>query len=286
VLITNVIGEERVNDTPPERATQEEDPQVEELWRVFDQLAETQEPRVLVEAWHDLLQAVSELHDRFVLGLSSINARAEGERLYMAACTRLRGKLDTRNRAHREIMDELAEKLADKLFVNFSLFQSVPDVWGIEQIFPVLPLSGLDKAPTRRAVIQDITCDSDGRIDSYVDGQGVETTLPLPEWANDDERWLGFFLVGAYQEILGDLHNLFGDTDSVDAALGEDGEWVLSNPQAGDSVANVLAYVNFDARVLKQKLTEQLVTSGFSAEEQAHFAASLTEGLEGYTYLE
>ena len=286
VLITNVIGEERVNDTPPERATQEEDPQVEELWRVFDQLAETQEPRVLVEAWHDLLQAVSELHDRFVLGLSSINARAEGERLYMAACTRLRGKLDTRNRAHREIMDELAEKLADKLFVNFSLFQSVPDVWGIEQIFPVLPLSGLDKAPTRRAVIQDITCDSDGRIDSYVDGQGVETTLPLPEWANDDERWLGFFLVGAYQEILGDLHNLFGDTDSVDAALGEDGEWVLSNPQAGDSVANVLAYVNFDACVLKQKLTEQLVTSGFSAEEQAHFAASLTEGLEGYTYLE
>merc|ERR1712138_126006 len=118
-----------------------------------------------------------------------------------------RGKLDTRNRAHREIMDELAEKLADKLFVNFSLFQSVPDVWGIEQIFPVLPLSGLDKAPTRRAVIQDITCDSDGRIDSYVDGQGVETTLPLPEWANDDERWLGFFLVGAYQEILGDPHN-------------------------------------------------------------------------------
>lgn len=198
----------------------------------------------------------------------------------MAACTRLRGKLDTRNRAHREIMDELAEKLADKLFVNFSLFQSVPDVWGIEQIFPVLPLSGLDKAPTRRAVIQDITCDSDGRIDSYVDGQGVETTLPLPEWANDDERWLGFFLVGAYQEILGDLHNLFGDTDSVDAALGEDGEWVLSNPQAGDSVANVLAYVNFDACVLKQKLTEQLVTSGFSPEEQAHFAASLTEGLE------
>ena len=286
VLITNVIGEERVNDTPPERTTQEEDPQVEELWRVFDQLAETQEPRVLVEAWHDLLQAVSELHDRFVLGLSSINARAEGERLYMAACTRLRGKLDTRNRAHREIMDELAEKLADKLFVNFSLFQSVPDVWGIEQIFPVLPLSGLDKAPTRRAVIQDITCDSDGRIDSYVDGQGVETTLPLPEWANDDERWLGFFLVGAYQEILGDLHNLFGDTDSVDAALGEDGEWVLSNPQAGDSVANVLAYVNFDACVLKQKLTEQLVTSGFSPEEQAHFAASLTEGLEGYTYLE
>ncbi|WP_438456164.1 biosynthetic arginine decarboxylase [Vreelandella venusta] len=285
VLITNVIGEERVNDSPPERSPQE-DLQVEALWRVFEQLAESQEPRVLVEAWHDLLQAVSELQDRFVMGLSDIKARAEGERLYMAACARLRGQLDTRNRAHREIMDELAEKLADKLFVNFSLFQSVPDVWGIEQIFPVLPLSGLDQPPTRRAVIQDITCDSDGRIDSYVDGQGVESTLPLPEWASDDERWLGFFLVGAYQEILGDLHNLFGDTDSVDAALGDDGDWAFSNLQAGDTVADVLAYVNFDARVLKQKLTEQLITSGFSTQEQEKFAASLSEGLDGYTYLE
>ncbi|OAZ96730.1 biosynthetic arginine decarboxylase [Halomonas sp. G11] len=285
VLITNVIGDERIDDTPPERS-QQDDLQVAALWRVFEQLADPQEPRVLVEAWHDLLQAVSELQDRFVLGLSDINARAEGERLYMAACARLRGQLDTRNRAHRDILDELAEKLADKLFVNFSLFQSVPDVWGIEQIFPVLPLSGLDQPPTRRAIIQDITCDSDGRIDSYVDGQGVESTLPIPEWETEDERWLGFFLVGAYQEILGDLHNLFGDTDSVDAALGLDGEWQLSNAQAGDTVAEVLAYVNFDARVLKQKLTEQLATSGFSASEQAHFAASLSDGLEGYTYLE
>ncbi|UXZ53553.1 biosynthetic arginine decarboxylase [Halomonas sp. 7T] len=285
VLVTNVIGEERIDDTPPEHIPQE-DPQVEALWRVFEQLAEVQEPRVLVEAWHDLLQAVSELQDRFVLGLSDINARAIGERLYMAACARLRGQLDTRNRAHREILDELAEKLADKLFVNFSLFQSVPDVWGIEQIFPVLPLSGLDQAPTRRAVIQDITCDSDGRIDSYVDGQGVESTLPLPEWKSEDERWIGFFLVGAYQEILGDLHNLFGDTDSVDAALDADGNWVISNAQAGDSVADVLAYVNFDAKVLQQKLFAQLEASGFSSQEQEHFAASLNEGLEGYTYLE
>ncbi|SDN83252.1 biosynthetic arginine decarboxylase [Vreelandella arcis] len=285
VLITNVIGDERIDATPPERSLQN-DPQVEALWGVFEQLSEPQEPRVLVEAWHDLLQAVSELQDRFVMGLNTINARAEGERVYMAACARLRDQLDTRNRAHREILDELADKLADKLFVNFSLFQSVPDVWGIEQIFPVLPLSGLDQPPTRRAVIQDITCDSDGRIDNYVDGQGVESTLPIPEWATDDERWLGFFLVGAYQEILGDLHNLFGDTDSVDAALGSNGEWVLTNHQAGDTVADVLGYVNFDARVLKQKLTEQLITSGFSTQEQARFAASLSDGLEGYTYLE
>ncbi|MYL22937.1 biosynthetic arginine decarboxylase [Halomonas alkaliantarctica] len=285
VLITNVIDEERIDATPPERQALD-DAYVETLWQVFERLEEAQEPRVLVEAWHDLLHAISELQERFVMGLSSVTARAEGERVYTAACARLRAQLDSRNRAHREIQDELAEKLADKLFVNFSLFQSVPDIWGIEQIFPVLPLSGLDQPPTRRAVIQDITCDSDGRIDHYVDGQGVESTLPLPEWVNGEERWLGFFLVGAYQEILGDLHNLFGDTDSIDAALDANGEWVLSNPVAGDRVADVLAYVNFDAEVLKKKLMDQLTASSFSAHEQTHFAQSLSDGLSGYTYLE
>jgi arginine decarboxylase len=285
VLITNVIDEERIDATPPKRHNQG-DPHVEALWQVFARLDALQEPRVLVEAWHDLLQALSELQDRFVMGLSSMSARAEGERVYTAACVRLRAQLDSRNRAHREIQDELAEKLADKLFVNFSLFQSVPDIWGIEQIFPVLPLAGLDQAPTRRAVIQDITCDSDGRIDHYVDGQGVESTLPLPEWVNDDERWLGFFLVGAYQEILGDLHNLFGDTDSVDAALDDNGKWVLSNPLAGDRVADVLAYVNFDADVLKKKLMDQLAAGDFTELEKGHFAQSVSDGLSGYTYLE
>ncbi|RCV86103.1 biosynthetic arginine decarboxylase [Billgrantia montanilacus] len=285
VLITNVIGEERVNDQAPERQA-EDDPQLEELWRVHDLLHDHMEPRGLVEAWHDLLQAMSELHDRFIMGLADIIARAEGEGVYFAACARLRSRLDSRNRAHREIIDELAEKLADKLFVNFSLFQSVPDVWGIDQIFPVLPLTGLDREPTRRGVIQDITCDSDGRIDGYVDGQGVETTLPLPEWQEDEERLLGFFLVGAYQEILGDLHNLFGDTDSVDAALGEDERWVLSHAQQGDRVADVLAYVNFDAEVLRERLAGQLSESGLSHEEQVQFLDDLSAGLQGYTYLE
>ncbi|CAM3849005.1 biosynthetic arginine decarboxylase [Vreelandella rituensis] len=284
-LITNVIGEERIAESPPEKRMAD-DIHVAELWQVYDRLADDQEPRVLAEAWHDLLQTVGELQERFVMGLSDISARAEGEGVYLAACVRLRAKLDTRNRAHREIADELAEKLADKLFVNFSLFQSVPDVWGIEQIFPVLPLTGLDKEPTRRAVIQDITCDSDGRIDSYVDGQGVESTLPLPEWKNGEERLLGFFLVGAYQEILGDLHNLFGDTDSVDAALDDNGDWVLSNPLAGDTVTDVLAYVNFDAEALKAKLAQQLAASRLPDTEQARLLADLGESLEGYTYLE
>ncbi|WP_168012686.1 biosynthetic arginine decarboxylase [Halomonas salinarum] len=284
VLITNVIGEERIGDAPPSaRASQ--DGEVKELWRVHDQLSASQEPRGLVEAYHDLAQAMAELHDRFVLGLADISARAEGEAVYFAACGRLRGQLDARNRAHREILDELAEKLADKLFVNFSLFQSVPDVWGIQQIFPVLPLSGLDRQPTRRAVVQDITCDSDGRIDSYVDGQGVEATLPLPDWQHDEEKLLGFFLVGAYQEILGDLHNLFGDTDSVDAALDENGNWILSEPILGDDVAKVLGYVNFDAEVLRRKLSRQLEASGLPEAQRRAFLDDLHAGLESYTYL-
>jgi arginine decarboxylase len=285
VLITNVIGEERVSEQAPERRV-EGDPQVDELWRVHDELETMQEPRGLVEAWHDLVHAMGELHERFVIGVADIKARAEGEGVYFAACARLRVRLDTRNRAHREIADELAEKLADKLFVNFSLFQSVPDVWGIQQIFPVLPLSGLDREPERRGVIQDITCDSDGRIDTYVDGQGVETTLPLPEWREGEEKLLGFFLVGAYQEILGDLHNLFGDTDSVDAALDKSGGWSISHMQQGDRVADVLGYVNFNAEVLLAHLTKQLDASGLGEVEQQQFLNDLTAGLEGYTYLE
>ena len=285
VLIANVIGEERVSDQAPSRQAQD-DPQLDELWRVHDQLEGQLEPRELVEAWHDLLQAVSQLHDRFIMGLADLTGRAEAEGVYYAACARLRERLDSRNRAHREILDELSEKLADKLFVNFSLFQSIPDVWGIDQIFPVLPLTGLHREPTRRGVIQDITCDSDGRIDDYVDGQGVEATLPLPEWRDNEEQLLGFFLVGAYQEILGDLHNLFGDTDSVVAALDESGEWVLSHAQQGDRVSDVLAYVNFDATVLRDRLAGQLAESGLTAAEQALFLDDLSAGLEGYTYLE
>ncbi len=285
VLIADVIGEERTPTRAP-AARVEGDPQVDELRRVHDRLEAMREPRGLVEAYHDLVQAIGELQDRFVMGLAGIEARAEGEAIYFAACERLRERLNTRNRAHREILDELAEKLADKLFVNFSLFQSVPDVWGIRQIFPVLPLSGLDREPTRRAVVQDITCDSDGRIDNYVDGEGVETTLPLPEWADDEEKLLGFFLVGAYQEILGDLHNLFGDTDSVDAALDGDGNWALSEAIHGDTVAQVLRHVNFDTEVLRRHLAGQLAASGLEAGEREAFLEDLSAGLEGYTYLE
>ncbi len=193
--------------------------------------------------------------------------------------------MDNKNRFHRPIIDELSAKLADKFFVNFSLFQSLPDAWGIEQVFPVLPLSGLTEAPKRRAVLLDITCDSDGTVEHYVDGQGIEATLPVPEFCKDKPYLLGFFLVGAYQEILGDMHNLFGDTHTVVATLDDQGELSLGNIDAGDTVADMMRYVHLDVEQFKRNFAN-LVESKLPLEEQATCLAELETGLDGYTYLE
>ncbi|MDH2291920.1 biosynthetic arginine decarboxylase [Cobetia sp. 10Alg 146] len=284
VLVTDVIGEERVDLPLP--TPREDDLQIAALWTQAARLEGSLEPRELVEIYHAVVHAQHQVQERFVMGLASIAIRAEAEAIYTNVCRSLAGRLDARQRSHRAVLDELNEKLADKLFVNFSLFQSLPDIWGIEQIFPILPLTGLDRAPTRRGVIQDITCDSDGRIDTYVDDQGLDATLPLPEWHAEEEKLLGFFMVGAYQEILGDLHNLFGDTDSVDASLDDEGQWQLSHAIQGDSVAQVLRYVNFDPDQLAARLARQLKSSNLNALEQADLLEDLKAGLEGYTYLE
>jgi arginine decarboxylase len=184
------------------------------------------------------------------------------------------------------MIDELNEKLAEKLFVNFSLFQSLPDVWGIDQIFPVMPVRGLNRPMNRRAVIQDITCDSDGRIDHYVDGQGIETTLPLPEEHPGEPLLMGFFMTGAYQEILGDMHNLFGDTHSVDVRLNATGQYDVTETVNGDTVARVLRYVNFDAATLMESYRDKLALSGLDSTLQQQLLGELADGLEGYTYLE
>ncbi|MGS0469010.1 biosynthetic arginine decarboxylase [Cobetia marina] len=284
VLVTDVIGEERVDLPLP--TPREDDLQIAALWTQAARLEGALEPRELVEIYHAVVHAQHQVQERFVMGLASIAIRAEAEAIYTNVCRSLAGRLDARQRSHRAVLDELNEKLADKLFVNFSLFQSLPDIWGIEQIFPILPLTGLDRAPTRRGVIQDITCDSDGRIDTYVDDQGLDATLPLPEWHAEEKKLLGFFMVGAYQEILGDLHNLFGDTDSVDASLDDEGQWQLSHAIQGDSVAQVLRYVNFDPDQLAARLARQLKSSNLNALEQADLLEDLKAGLEGYTYLE
>jgi len=286
VLVTNVIDREAPENQVPKQPDSNASAPLHDLWRDLDSLRDNNTPRSLAEIYHDVLHAMADVHAQFAHGVLSLQERADAETLYTRCCRLLRSQLDSSNRAHREIIDELNEKLAEKLFVNFSLFQSLPDVWGIDQIFPVMPINGLDRPLNRRAVIQDITCESDGRIDRYVDGQGTETTLPLPEEKTGEPMLMGFFMTGAYQEILGDMHNLFGDTHSVDVRLTADESYEISAPITGDTVAKVLRYVNFEPDALMEAYRGKFAASALTAETQAELLAELAAGLDGYTYLE
>ncbi len=286
VLITNVIDREAPDPEYPAQPDHDAPGPLHDLWQDYLNLQDEGSSRSQIELYHDLLHAMGDVHAQFAHGLLSLAHRAEAESLYTASCRLLRDQLTTSNRAHREVIDELNEKLAEKLFVNFSLFQSLPDVWGIDQIFPVLPISGLNRPLTRRAVVQDITCDSDGRIDRYVDGQGVESTLPVPESQPGESQLIGFFMTGAYQEILGDMHNLFGDTHSVDVRRHPDGGYRLSDPIEGDTVAKVLRYVNFEPGLLLDAYRGKFSDSNLPASEQTALLNELENGLNGYTYLE
>ncbi|MDO3721737.1 biosynthetic arginine decarboxylase [Marinobacter sp. chi1] len=286
VLVTNVIDRETTESQSLSEPRAEAPTPLQDLWRDLQSLEEAESSRSLPEIYHDVLHATADVNAQFAHGVLSLQDRADAEKLYIRCCKLLREQLDSSSRAHREIIDELNEKLAEKLFVNFSLFQSLPDVWGIDQIFPVMPINGLNRPLDRRAVIQDITCDSDGRIDLYVDGQGIETTLPLPEDSADEPLLMGFFMTGAYQEILGDMHNLFGDTHSVDVRLNDQGEFKASTPMIGDTVASVLRYVNFEPDSLLEAYQCKLANSDLPEDRRAALMAELEAGLDGYTYLE
>lgn len=281
VLLVNEIDREqqRARDVlAPASGAPEE---LARLWQLHQALKG--ERQNLLEVYQEVLGAWQDVHERFLAGEFPLSARADAETLYVNCQLMIRAALDPARKQQRELLDQLNEKLADKVFVNFSVFQSVPDVWGIAQVFPILPIAGLDKPPALRAVLQDITCDSDGRIDTYVDGEGLESTLPLPE---DHDGQLGVFMVGAYQEILGDMHNLFGDTDSVDVDIDADGEISLSHPIHGDTVRSVLRYVNFDPDKLLETLEGHCHAGDLDEHERAQFIAEIRDGLDGYTYLE
>ena len=281
VLLVNVIDREKLrleNVAVPETDAPVE---LNMLWQLYESLRGP--GGNLLELYQDVRSTWQDAHQRYLLGEMTLSQRAAAERLQTNCLLEIRARLDPLSKQQRNLRDDLNEKLADKLFVNFSVFQSVPDVWGIQQVFPILPLSGLDKPPTIRAVVQDITCDSDGRIDQYVDGEGLESTLPLPESAGDQ---LGIFMVGAYQEILGDMHNLFGDTDSVDVEVDEQGNVTLDHAIQGDTVSSVLRYVNFDPDKLLETLAAHCATAELSDEQRQQFLADIREGLSGYTYLE
>ena len=282
VLITNVIDQDSIPDSEPAPSHNGEAQVIQDLW----QLLQTLSIRSAIETYHDAVHWLAEAQDMYTHGLLNLAERARAEQLYYAVCTRVRDLLDVQRRPHRELLDELNEKLADKYFCNFSLFQSMPDVWGIGQVFPIMPLQRLDEAPTRRVVIQDMTCDSDGRIDQYVDSEGIESTLPLHKLRKGEDYLIGVFMVGAYQEILGDLHNLFGDTNSVDVEFDAQGGYRLTRHERGDTVDELLRYVHFEPEDLVKSYEQKMAGATITNEQRQSYLYELSEGLKGYTYLE
>ena len=238
-----------------------------------------------VEHFHDAQYALSEARARFTQDKLSITELAKAENEYALLCQQIKSQLNPNTQSEAVILEELNEKLADKVFCNFSLFQSMPDIWGIDQIFPIMPIHRLDEQPTRRAVIQDLTCDSDGRIDQYIDGQNIENTMPLHSIDSDKPYFIGFFMVGAYQEILGDMHNLFGDTHSINIKLDDNG-YHFYDFQEGEHVSDLLDYVHISGEELKAAYRDKLAKSNLSDLQRQDYEEELIAGLTSYTYLE
>jgi arginine decarboxylase len=281
VLVTNVIDTERAPDREGLAPPGDDEPLIlQDMWHLY----ENREGIAPTEVYHDMAHWLSEAQAMYTHGVLDLAQRARAETLYFATCRRLAS--DDSLRLPREIRDEINEKLADKYFCNFSVFQSIPDVWAIDQIFPIMPLHRLDEPPTRRAVLQDLTCDSDGHVDRYVDSEGVETSLPLHPLREGEPYLLGIFLVGAYQEILGDLHNLFGDTDSINVVLEPGGGHRLEQPERGDTVDELLRYVHFDPQTLAAAYRAKVASAGLDEALGGRVLAELEHGLSGYTYLE
>ena len=286
MLVFNVLGVTgfREQEMPPDGPREELEQPLIDLRETYQNVS----ARNALESYHDAQQSLDMALNLFNGGYLPLEQRCHAETLYWAICSRLQ-KLIQQLDEIPEDLQGLDEMLADTYFCNFSLFQSIPDSWAIKQLFPVMPIHMLHKPPTSHAVLGDITCDSDGKIDQFIDRRDVKRTLPL-HVVNGDPYYLAVFLVGAYQEILGDMHNLFGDTHAVHVTLDENGGVVLDAVIKGDTVREVLQYVDFNPDSLVAKLrtdVETAVREGrMSFEESGRLLKFYEEGLHGYTYLE
>ena len=269
-----------------ENETIEEDSHelVKELYELWENL---NQPR-LIETWHDALQIREDALGLFNLGLIDLATRAKIERLYWSIARDVYDMAISMKHAPDELK-KISKLLPDKYFCNFSLFQSLPDSWAIDQIFPVVPISRLDEQPTKSATIQDITCDSDGKLDNFISTRNFSYHLPVHELSGKEPYYFGVFIVGAYQEILGDLHNLFGDTNAVHVKVKGD-EYVIDKIIEGETVADVLEYVQFNPKRMARSVEVWVMSSVkkgiISPEEGREFLSNYRSGLYGYTYLE
>jgi arginine decarboxylase len=285
VLVFDVLGVSNFDrfQVPPEVPADAPQP-ITDLFAIHRDLSK----KNYLESYHDAVQSVDEALNLFNLGYLSIELRSLAEQLFWAVCGKLL-RIVRRLDYVPEDLQGLEALLSDTYFCNFSIFQSMPDSWAVKQLFPILPIHRLNEPPTRRAVLGDITCDSDGKIDQFIDLRDVRNTLELHPF-NGQPYYLGAFLLGAYQEILGDLHNLFGDTNAVHVSLDDDGAINLDAVIKGDTVREVLQYVQYSADELTARMrkdVERAVRSGkISLEESRQLLRFYESGLEGYTYLE
>jgi arginine decarboxylase len=246
-------------------------------------------PRSCQECYNDALFYRDEIRDQFHHGQASLRERAMAETFYLTVLQRIAALLPTLARVPPEL-ENLPELLADIYYGNFSLFQSLPDIWAIGQLFPIMPLHRLDRRPARAAILADLTCDCDGKIDRFSLPGGVSHTLPLHSWQAGEDYYLGVFLVGAYQETLGDLHNLFGDTNVVNVGINPDGSFDFVREFHGDTIADVLSYVEYDPRGMQEQfrqLAEGAVRQGkISVAQRQVILQAFRDSLHGYTYFE
>jgi arginine decarboxylase len=284
VLIFDVLGVSETSARTPPAPIEEDDPKVlRDLAEVWENISN----KSFQEAYHDALELKEEAATLFSLGYLDLKARARVDRLFWTCCERiLRIVRDVQSVP--EELEALEKMLADTYYANLSIFQSAPDHWAVKQLFPVLPVHRLDERPTRRGIFADLTCDSDGKMDHFIDSHDVKHVLELHP-RTGAPYYMGMFLVGAYQEILGDLHNLFGDTDAVHVRLYEDGSYGVEHVVEGDSVEDVLQYVQYDRRSLIEqvrRVSEKALRRGdISIEESALLRKRFAQGLDDYTYL-
>jgi arginine decarboxylase len=238
------------------------------------------------EVYHDATFGKDRSQELFNSGVLSLRERALAEQIYIATITAVARLAQADREEYSDIMEDLEAILTDRYFCNFSLFQSLPDSWAIDQLFPVMPIHRLNEEPLRRGTIQDVTCDSDGKIERFIGGRTSKPSLPLHPFTDGEQYILGIFLTGAYQEILGDLHNLFGDTNAVHIRLSDSG-YEVAELVHGDTVTEVLAYVQFRASDLLATFRRKVAAATNITRQEANtFIADYVAGLEGYTYLE
>jgi len=291
VLVFNVLGANRLDRfaVPPELpAPTNGDELPRPLIELFDVYRNVSERRLL-EHYHDILDARDEAMRAFSLGYMSLEHRALCDRIFWASAARIRDKVRELDEVPEEL-DDLESALSDTYFCNLSIFQSLPDIWAIHQLFPIMPIHRLGERPTRRATLADITCDSDGKIDRFVDDHDIKRYVELHGFEEGEEYLLAAFLVGAYQETLGDLHNLFGDTHAAHVKLDEHGQWWIDEIIEGDSVREVLSYVQYDVNKLLAEIRREceraVRVKQMTVAESAQLVRAYESGLAGYTYLE